>query len=99
MSPSNSERLSEVIAEESTASKVVRRHAEENFNKALISVQEMELQMGIEVRWESTSPQWDEAATLVSTRRYRLAVNRLEMLVIQRMFELTKMNLSQTGRS
>ncbi|KAJ7711679.1 hypothetical protein B0H16DRAFT_1343537 [Mycena metata] len=53
--------------------------------------------MGVADRWEPTSPEWAEAAHLVSTRRYRLALLKLERLVIQRMFELTKMNLSQTG--
>ncbi|KAJ7724758.1 hypothetical protein B0H16DRAFT_1333263, partial [Mycena metata] len=40
-----------------------------------------------------------KAAHLVSTKRYRLALLKLERLVVQRMFELTKMNLSQTGKS
>lgn len=55
--------------------------------------------MGVIDRWEPTGPEWAEAAHLVSTRRYRLALLKLERLVIQRMFELTKMNLSQTGAS
>ncbi|KAJ7436654.1 hypothetical protein B0H11DRAFT_1936497 [Mycena galericulata] len=45
--------------------------------------------------WEST--EWQEAATLVNTRRYRLCINQLEALVFKRMFELTKMNMSGTG--
>ncbi|KAJ7694064.1 hypothetical protein B0H17DRAFT_894770, partial [Mycena rosella] len=36
---------------------------------------------------------------LVSTRRYWLCVNKLEELVLKRLFELTKMNMSQTGAS
>ncbi|KAJ7432670.1 hypothetical protein B0H11DRAFT_2165186 [Mycena galericulata] len=90
-------RLKEVTSAESTASKVVRRHAAENVDKALEAVQELETKLEIEVRWLPSSPEWDAAAMLVSTRRYRLAIDRLEHLVIQRMFELTKMNLSQTG--
>ncbi|KAJ7439623.1 hypothetical protein B0H11DRAFT_1751794 [Mycena galericulata] len=90
-------RLKEVTSAESTASKVVRRHAAENVDKALEAVQELETKLEIEVRWLPSSPEWDAAAMLVSTQRYRLAIDRLERLVIQRMFELTKMNLSQTG--
>ncbi|KAJ7265306.1 hypothetical protein C8J57DRAFT_1230307 [Mycena rebaudengoi] len=48
--------------------------------------------------WSEGDPAWVEAATLVSKQRfYHKAVNRLEELVVKRMFELTKMNMSQTG--
>ncbi|KAJ7016692.1 hypothetical protein C8F04DRAFT_1215408 [Mycena alexandri] len=82
---------------DSTASATVRRHAQENFDKAWIEVQETEVRMGVKERWLDTSPEWAEAAHLVSTKRYRLALLKLERLVVQRMFELRKMNLSQTG--
>ncbi|KAJ7025076.1 hypothetical protein C8F04DRAFT_1212968 [Mycena alexandri] len=82
---------------DSTASATVRRHAQENFDKAWIEVQETEVRMGVKERWLDTSPEWAEAAHLVSTKRYRLVLLKLERLVVQRMFELTKMNLSQTG--
>ncbi|KAJ7029742.1 hypothetical protein C8F04DRAFT_1211894 [Mycena alexandri] len=84
---------------DSTASATVRRHAQENFDKAWIEVQETEVRMGVKERWLDTSPEWAEAAHLVSTKRYRLALLKLERLVVQRMFELTKMNLSQTAKS
>ncbi|KAJ7744928.1 hypothetical protein B0H16DRAFT_1463071 [Mycena metata] len=74
-----------------------RRHAEENWDKAFADVQQSEAALGVVDRWEPTGPQWAEAAHLVSTKRYRMALLKLERLVIQRMFELTKMNLSQTG--
>ncbi|KAJ7156363.1 hypothetical protein C8R46DRAFT_1226584 [Mycena filopes] len=85
------------IKEGSTASKTVRRHAQENYDKALAEVQETELKMGVVDRWLPTSKAWADAAELVSTKRYHLALLKLERLVVQRMFELTKMNLSQTG--
>ncbi|KAJ7193402.1 hypothetical protein C8J57DRAFT_1443785 [Mycena rebaudengoi] len=59
--------------------------------------QQQEEFMAIEIRWLPTSDEWAAAAYLVSTKRYRTALSRLERLVIQRMFELTKMNMSQTG--
>ncbi|KAJ7027673.1 hypothetical protein C8F04DRAFT_964922 [Mycena alexandri] len=90
-------KLELVKAEDSTASTTVRRHAQENFDKAWAEVQETEIRMGVKDRWLDTSPEWAEAAHLVSTKRYRLALLKLERLVVQRMFELTKMNLSQTG--
>ncbi|KAJ7703823.1 hypothetical protein B0H16DRAFT_1668373 [Mycena metata] len=84
-------------AKDSTASATARQHAQENFNKAWTEVQETEVGMGVKEPWTDTSPEWAEAAHLVSTKRYRLALLKLERLVVQRMFELTKMNLSQTG--
>lgn len=95
--PLNSLKLELTKCKDSTASATVRRHAQENFDKAWIEVQETEVRMGVKERWLDTSPEWAEAAHLVSTKRYRLALLKLERLVVQRMFELTKMNLSQTG--
>ncbi|KAJ6551242.1 hypothetical protein B0H19DRAFT_1211105 [Mycena capillaripes] len=75
----------------------VKRHCRENRERALNAVQEMERKMGIRERWTRGSLEWNEAAELVSTRRYRLAINKLEELVVKRLFELTKMNMSETG--
>ncbi|KAJ7876438.1 hypothetical protein B0H13DRAFT_2236010 [Mycena leptocephala] len=74
-----------------------RKHTRENYDKAVHSVQEMEEKMGIEDRWTRESQEYKEAAELVATRRYRGAVNKLEELVVKRLFELTKMNMSGTG--
>ncbi|KAJ7933373.1 hypothetical protein B0H13DRAFT_1452952, partial [Mycena leptocephala] len=74
-----------------------KHHASENYDTALVDVQESESKMGVDVRWLSGSQEWADAAHLVSTKRYRLALMKLEKLVVQQMFELTKMNMSQTG--
>jgi hypothetical protein len=66
---------------------------------ALVDVQESECKMGVDVHWLSGSQEWADAAYLVSTKRYHLALMKLETFVVQRMFELTKMNMSQTGIS
>ncbi|KAJ7853198.1 hypothetical protein B0H13DRAFT_1643142 [Mycena leptocephala] len=91
------ERFDVVFGEGSKANGTVRRHARENYDKAANSVQEMEEKMGIEDRWTRASQEYKEAAELVATRRYRGAVNKLEELVVKRLFELTKMNMSGTG--
>ncbi|KAJ6535833.1 hypothetical protein DFH09DRAFT_1043118 [Mycena vulgaris] len=56
----------------------------------------MEVKMDIAGRW-AVDDKWDKAAALVASRRYRLAMNRLKQLVVKRLFELTKMNMSGTG--
>jgi hypothetical protein len=85
------------FAEDSTSNGTVKRHARENYDKAVVAVQEMELALGVAETWTSESQEWKDAASLVVSRRYRLAVNKLEELVVKRLFELTKMNMSQTG--
>ncbi|KAJ6528680.1 hypothetical protein DFH09DRAFT_1327690 [Mycena vulgaris] len=84
-------------AENSKSTKTTRRHAQESYDRALADVQESEAKMGIDPRWTLESKEWDDAALLVSRRRYRLSINQLEALVLKRMFELTKMNMSGTG--
>ncbi|KAJ7736059.1 hypothetical protein B0H14DRAFT_3097554 [Mycena olivaceomarginata] len=71
--------------------------AKENYNWAVQVVQEMEKKMDILVRWTVDDEEYENAEALVASRHYRLALNKLEELVIKRLFELTKMNMSGTG--
>lgn len=48
-------------------------------------------------QWTEASPEYQQAAVLVSRRRYQRCLDELEALVVSRVFELTKMNMSQTG--
>ncbi|KAF8158710.1 hypothetical protein K438DRAFT_1910030 [Mycena galopus ATCC 62051] len=82
------EKLKDVIAEGSTANGTVRRHARENLDRAVETVQATERRLSIEVRWTT------EAAELVVKRRYRRAIDTLEGLVVKRILELTKVNQS-----
>jgi hypothetical protein len=74
-----------------------RRHTLERYEKDLKVAQDLETRLGIVERWESGSPEWQKAGELVSMRRYQRALDHLEGLIVARMFELTKMNMSQTG--
>jgi len=42
--------------------------------------------------------EWQQAAEKVSMQHYQHYIDALEGLVVARMFELTKMNMSQTGK-
>ncbi|KAJ6551057.1 hypothetical protein DFH09DRAFT_1086373 [Mycena vulgaris] len=86
-------------AESSKSTKTTCRHAQESYDRVLADVQESEAKMGIDPRWTLESKEWEDVALLVSRRRYRLSINQLEALVLKRMFELTKMNMSGTGRN
>jgi hypothetical protein len=55
--------------------------------------------IGIERRWTPGSPEYQAALTLVHERKYRRALDKLERLVVQRLFELTKLGMSGVGLS
>jgi hypothetical protein len=61
-------------------------------------VQLMEKKLNIGDRWMPGSEEWKAAAEKVSMRQYQHCLDTLEGLVVARMFELTKMNMSQTGK-
>jgi hypothetical protein len=48
-------------------------------------------------RWVRDSEQFAQAKKLVVERKYRLALDRLERLVVQRLFELQKCHVAETG--
>ena len=73
------------------------RHAAENVARDAEAVQHLELRLDIQVRWTKDSEEWKAAAVLVTKRRYQRCLDVLEGLIVSRMFELTKMNMSQTG--
>ncbi|KAJ6547650.1 hypothetical protein B0H19DRAFT_1212174 [Mycena capillaripes] len=74
-----------------------RRHALELRAKALAVVQDLEMRMGIEVRWVEGGEKWEAAAEMVYKRRYQRALDHLEGLVVARMFELAKCHMAGTG--
>ncbi|KAF8166466.1 hypothetical protein K438DRAFT_1616907 [Mycena galopus ATCC 62051] len=82
------------MAEGSTANGTVRRHARENHDRAVETVQATEHQLSIEVGWTTEDPEWIQAAELVAKRHYRRAIDTLKGLVVKRILELTKVNQS-----
>ncbi|KAF8168794.1 hypothetical protein K438DRAFT_1774574 [Mycena galopus ATCC 62051] len=77
------EKFKDVFAEGSTANGTTRRHAKENYDRAVETV-----------RWTTEDPEWIQAAELVTMRRYQRAINTLEGLVVKRILKLTKVNQS-----
>jgi hypothetical protein len=62
-------------------------------------VQDLENKLGVAICWVAGSPEWKDASTKVVLCQYQRCIDTLEGLVVARMFELTKMNMSQTGAS
>ena len=79
------------------SAETARRHALESQKRDLIAVQLLENKLNIAQRWERGSFEWQAAAEKVSMRTYQRCIDTLEGLIVARMFELTKMNRSQTG--
>ncbi|KAF8178793.1 hypothetical protein K438DRAFT_1908375 [Mycena galopus ATCC 62051] len=67
-----------------------RRHAMELCAKSLAAVQDLEVRLGITQRWAAGDEEWVATATM-------RALDALEGLVVERMFELSKVNMSDTG--
>lgn len=77
-----------------------RRHACEKRDDLKAEVQALELRMGIkgaEERWKHGSEEWEKAKNLVTMAKYQRALDKLEGLIVARLFELTKLNMSRTG--
>ncbi|KAJ7048099.1 hypothetical protein C8F01DRAFT_1268696 [Mycena amicta] len=73
------------------------RHARGKLAQERDVIDELELKLDIIVPWTPTSRQWIETVAAVRKHAYRKALDALELLVIQRLLELTKMNRSGTG--
>jgi hypothetical protein len=63
----------------------------------MVHADEIERQLKIEVRWSAEDPRYLDALKYIHNRTFIGAVERLEGLVVQRLFELSKANLAATG--
>jgi len=55
--------------------------------------------MGITKRWTPATEEYAETVRYIAERQYHQALNRLQRLVTQRLFELHRLNLSGIGQS
>jgi len=74
-----------------------RRHALEDYERNLKVVQALELKLEIKKRWTPEDTQWQKVGRLMANWKYQHALDRLEGLIVARIFELTKMNQAGTG--
>jgi hypothetical protein len=74
-----------------------RRQASQRYDSILQEVVALELKMGVTRRWEPTDREYLETLKYMSQREYHRALDNLQRLVVLRLFELHKLNISQTG--
>ena len=84
-------------ASATTKLETCRRTLEETVRRLTRQVVAMELKLDIHRRWVPGDKEYEETKKYIATRNYQKALGRLQRLVIQRLFELHKLNLSQTG--
>ncbi|KAL0566140.1 hypothetical protein V5O48_015882, partial [Marasmius crinis-equi] len=74
-----------------------RRTTHLKFDRLSEELEDYEVEHGITVRWALESPEYLAAEDDLDRQDYRQALERLERLVVQRLFELTKLNMSGVG--
>ncbi|KAJ7742756.1 hypothetical protein B0H14DRAFT_2407117 [Mycena olivaceomarginata] len=74
-----------------------RRHAQEKVEKDLEHVEELEEALDVVERWTTESAKWGATVEEIKKRKYAVVLDVLELLIVEWIFELTKMNQSQTG--
>lgn len=74
-----------------------RRELEEKATRLTSQVIGLELQLNIPQRWQPGDREYEETVKYIIERKYQQALGHLQRLVIQRLFELHKLNVSQTG--
>lgn len=75
-----------------------RRLAHERYDIAHSDVVQMELRLGITRRWDSTDREYLEALKYTQERKYHRALDKVHELVVHRLFELQRMNVSGLGK-
>ncbi|KAJ3847695.1 hypothetical protein EV368DRAFT_76572 [Lentinula lateritia] len=74
-----------------------QHHAQENEQKILADVHALEMKLDVRVWWTEGSKQWEEAGSLVTGAKYQRALDKLEGLLVSKIFELSRLNISGTG--
>ncbi|KAH9853147.1 hypothetical protein C2E23DRAFT_729387, partial [Lenzites betulinus] len=74
-----------------------RRYLDARRKVLMLEVANLEVHLGIKHSWQPGDAEYIRVAQYIATRKYQRALSNLQRLVVQRLFELHKMNISQTG--
>lgn len=62
------------------------------------AVADLEKRLGIKDRWTDDQPDYCEALQYMKTHKFWRALHKLQQLIVQWLFELSKANMSGTGK-
>ncbi|KAG9079898.1 hypothetical protein FS749_008194 [Ceratobasidium sp. UAMH 11750] len=74
-----------------------RRSAQQRLNNILTVVERLESELEITQRWTRSMVEYIEASKYAKERKYRLALDRLQQLLLQRLLELARLNIAGIG--
>lgn len=74
-----------------------RRSATQRLNDALTAVERLEEELDIECRWTPATSEYSSTLKYIEERKYYAAVDKLELLLIQRLGELARLNVGGVG--
>ncbi len=75
-----------------------RRALKERQDNLLADIHAMESALHLRRRWQPEDSEYQATLKYMATRKYQKALGHLQRLVVQRLFELHKLNLSGTGK-
>ncbi|KAL0063208.1 hypothetical protein AAF712_009906 [Marasmius tenuissimus] len=75
------------------------RQAQETELTLLGEIHFYETQMKVDKRWEEGSDEWNRAMAMAEMKDYQGAIDKLEALVVARIFELSKMHMAGTDEA
>lgn len=73
--------------------------AREKVDRLTREIIEMELKMNISTRWDPTMEEYRDTLKYMAERAYHKALDHLQRLVVQRLFELHRLNVAGVGMS
>lgn len=74
-----------------------RRHLSERMEQIGWELNELEVKLDIQHWWDPSNSEYQAAVAYSDARQYHHALDHLQKLVIQCLFELHKLNLNYTG--
>ncbi|THG92734.1 hypothetical protein EW026_g8267 [Hermanssonia centrifuga] len=74
-----------------------RRHAMHEMAFALHAVEDLELKLKLNETWTPKHPKYEETLAYMRKRQFHRALDKVQQLVVQRLFELSKANIAGMG--
>ncbi|KAJ8092616.1 hypothetical protein PM082_006941 [Marasmius tenuissimus] len=93
----SAQRSKQVTAKQLQSLHTRSRTTLDRYRSTLEEVLDFENEHDFYRRWKPTDQEYIETLSAMRARNYRRALERLERLVVQRLLELTKLNMSGTG--